>query len=114
MRNSIRQVFDHVIDAGVPALGRGAHRSGDLGHLTVDPIEYAGQVFHDAADQQFLQPFCELVPYKVQSESLLSRGDPRRSGGHGKSAAGEERAEHGDQGGAKQGKASSGHELYHG
>ena len=57
----IRQGFDHIEHAGVPALGRGAHRARDLSHLAVEAVEQAVQIAHDAADQQFLDPLDDFV-----------------------------------------------------
>jgi len=68
------RLFDHVEDARVPALRRGAYRGRDFRNFLVHAVKQAVQVFHDPADKQFFQPFSNLFPEKIQSAFPPFRG----------------------------------------
>ena len=62
----VREGADHAVNAGVPRLRGAADVSRRLRDLGVDVIKEAGQVVHDAPDQQLLEPFGEFFPYQIQ------------------------------------------------
>lgn len=64
-----RQAFDHVENAGIPALRCCAYDCSDVRDLVVDGVEHAGEVTDNAADKQVFQPFGDLFPDKVQGAS---------------------------------------------
>ena len=62
----VRERADHAVNAGVPRLRGAADVSRRLRDLGVDVIKEAGEVVHDAPDQQLLEPFGEFFPYQIQ------------------------------------------------
>ena len=79
--NILRQRFDHAENASVPRLRCFAHIRGNLSDLSVDALKQTGQVAHDSADQQALEPFCDFVPDKVQRDSPPFGLPPELTGG---------------------------------
>lgn len=62
----LRKVLDHAENIAVPCLGGKPDLRRDLADLLIDLIKHAGQVAHDAADQDFLQPVSEDLYNKIQ------------------------------------------------
>ena len=62
----LRKVLDHAEKIAVPRLGGKSDLLGDLTDLLVDRIEHAGQVAHNAADQNLFQPVSEDLYDKIQ------------------------------------------------
>ena len=62
----VREGADHAVNIGVPRLRGAADVSRRLRDLGVDVIKEAGEVVHDAPDQQLLEPFGEFFPYQIQ------------------------------------------------
>ena len=62
----VREGADHAVNIGVPRLRGAADVSRRLRDLGVDVIKEAGEVIHDAAHQQLLEPFGEFFPYQIQ------------------------------------------------
>ena len=79
----VREGAYHAVNIGVPRLRGAADVSRRLRDLGVDVIKEAGEVVHDAPDQQFLEPFGEFFPYQIQWVSPPFPPPPA-SGGQGR------------------------------
>ena len=69
----VAQVSDHAEYAAVPRLRRCTHVVRNARHLSIHIVKQPGEVAHNAADEQFLEPLRNLIPKKIQNNHLLSR-----------------------------------------